>query len=342
MRKVLEESMTYKHDYTAEDPHPFSQYLAALGRGPGRSRNLTREEARDAMSMVLDGRADPLQVGAFLLLMRYRHETGAEIAGMAEAVRVGAGLPATPQTPKADLDWPSYAAGRTRGAPWFVLAALLCAKAGVRVAMHGYNSHLTNGTVCEDALAGLGLPVAANVVDGEAHLAENGFCYLPLRNLSPTTQELVALRPVLGLRTAVNTVVRALNPFDAPASFVGIFHPPYIDVQREAAIALGTQKVGVLKGGGGEGERNPFKATKLHMEGGDLVFPPVADGSLGPKVPPLPLEHMLAVWAGDEENEMARAVVTGTAAMALYLTGRAKGPEEAHAMACEVWETRHD
>ncbi len=330
----------YDHDHTAEDPHPFAQYLAALGRGPGRSRALTRDEARDAMQMVLDGRADPIQVGAFLLLLRYRHESGDEVAGMAEAIRLSAGLPATPGLPKADLDWPSYAAGRTRGAPWFLLSALLCAKAGLRVAMHGLNSHLTNGTLTEEALAALKLPVAGSHSEAEAHLAEHGFAYLPLRHITSTTQSLLALRPVLGLRTAVNTVVRALNPFDAPASFVGIFHPPYLPVQLEAAKALGTQKVGIIKGGGGEAERNPFKASALNFYEGAVSFPPNADRALGPKLPKASLDHMLSVWRGEVEDIAGRAVVTGTAAQALYLAGKANSVESAESLAGELWESR--
>lgn len=330
----------YEHDHTADDPHPFAPYLAALGRGPGRSRALTRDEARDAMAMVLDGRAEPMQVGAFLLLLRYRHESGDEVAGMAEAVRLSAGLPATPGAPKADLDWPSYAAGRTRGAPWFLLAALLCAKAGVKVGMHGFNSHLTNGTLTEDALAALGLPVAQSHAEALGHLDEHSFAYLPLRNLSPPAQSLLALRPMLGLRTAVNTVVRALNPFDTPASFVGIFHPPYLPVQLEAAKALGTPKVGIIKGGGGEAERNPFKASVLNFYEGAMSFDPIADRALGPKVPKRSLDHMLQVWRGAEEDPACAAVVIGTAAQALYLTVKATSVEAAQSLAHELWDTR--
>src|SRR5258708_95981 len=39
-------SMTVHHD-------AFAKYVAILGRGPGRSRALTREEAREAFGMVL-------------------------------------------------------------------------------------------------------------------------------------------------------------------------------------------------------------------------------------------------------------------------------------------------
>ena len=39
------------------DTHSFAPYIRILGRGPGKSRSLTRVEARDALGMVLRGEA---------------------------------------------------------------------------------------------------------------------------------------------------------------------------------------------------------------------------------------------------------------------------------------------
>src|SRR5579863_8443494 len=132
----------------------FAAFVAALGRGPGRSRALTREEAQTAFGMVLRGEADPHQVGAFLMLLRFRGEDVDEITGMVEAARAHAGL-GRPDL-GVDLDWASYGAGRTRGAPWFLLAALALANSGVSVLMHGSNDH-SSGITVEDAMAAIGL-----------------------------------------------------------------------------------------------------------------------------------------------------------------------------------------
>src|SRR3954452_24308390 len=88
--------------------HPFARYVRTLGRGPGRSRALTREEAREAVAVVLRGEPDPHQVGAFLMLLRYRGEDPEEVPGLALAAReaVGAGPPAG-STP-VGLHWPSF------------------------------------------------------------------------------------------------------------------------------------------------------------------------------------------------------------------------------------------
>src|ERR1700722_9341240 len=113
----------------------FAGFVSTLGRGPGRSRALTREEADIAFGMVLRGEADPHQVGAFLMLLRFRGEDPEEITGMVQAARAHARLGWDHLG--VDLDWPSYGAGRTRGAPGFLLAALALARSGVTVLMHG-------------------------------------------------------------------------------------------------------------------------------------------------------------------------------------------------------------
>ncbi|MDP7182557.1 MAG: hypothetical protein QGF18_01690, partial [Alphaproteobacteria bacterium] len=69
------------------DSTTFASFVRLLGRGPGKSRALTRGEAQQAMTLILEGRVAPEQLGAFLMLMRYRRETAEELAGFVEAAR---------------------------------------------------------------------------------------------------------------------------------------------------------------------------------------------------------------------------------------------------------------
>ena len=98
---------------------------------------------------------------------------------------------------------------------------------------------------------------------------ERRFAYLPLAALCPALDRLLTLRGLLGLRSPINTAVRLLNPFDAPCSVAGVFHPPYIDVHLGAAQLLGRGRLAVVKGGGGEAERNPAKPVAVHLWSAD-------------------------------------------------------------------------
>src|SRR3954470_13135048 len=62
------------------------EFLKAVGGGAKTSRALTRQEARAAMELIADGSAAPEQVGAFLMALRYKGETAAELAGFVEAL----------------------------------------------------------------------------------------------------------------------------------------------------------------------------------------------------------------------------------------------------------------
>ncbi|GIL41332.1 glycosyl transferase family protein [Roseiterribacter gracilis] len=315
----------------------FSEFVATLGRGPGRSRALTREEAREAFGLVLDELAEPVQVGAFLMLLRYRGEDSDEIAGLVEAARQR--LP-TPTQGAVDLDWPSYGAGKTRDVPWFLLAALALARAGIRVAMHGSN-RFSSGPTVADALRVLDRDAASDFADAQAQIARTGFAYLPIERLSPKLDELLELRRKLGLRSPVNTVARLLDPFDAAASVDGVFHPPYIDVHLGVAQRLGRKRLLVVKGAGGEAERAPTKpvAAGLFVAGtrSDESFAALLTRD---EASPGTLDDLAATWRGDSEHPRGRAVVIGTIGLALRALGRADDPNAADRDAERLWAAR--
>ena len=325
----------------------FAGFVATLGRGPGRSRALTRAEAREAFAMVLAGEAASVQVGAFLMLLRYRGEDPEEVAGLVEAARAVARLA---DMPPVALDWPSYGAGRTRDAPWFLLAALAVGQAGIPVLMHGSNEFSTGLTVA-DGLAALGLAPALDPAAARRDLAARGFAYLPLAAFAPALERLLQLRRLLGLRSPVNTVARLLDPADAPAAVDGVFHPPYIEVHLGVAERLGRERLLVLKGGGGEAERNPAKPATIHLwrngiGRSELILPALSEAASGmpaeatPDAAPDSAVLFAAVWRGEASPPALVAKVVGTIALALLATGRVDSPAEADAMAAELWGRR--
>ena len=312
-------------------------YVQIVGRGPGRARNLSAAEAEEAMTLILAGAADPHAIGALLMLMRYRGESPEEIAGFARGLRA-----TLPLLPYVDLDWPSYAAGRTRGLPWFLLAARLVAKTGARVLVHGWNSHQSDGADVRSALAIAGIARAETVAEADHLLARNGIAYLPLEAFAPKALALLRLREVLGLRSCVNTVCRMLNPAQATCAVQGVFHPPYLTLQQAAGAILGQPALCILKGGGGEFECNPAKPTTLYR----LVDATAVETSLPPIISevqrlqdlPYPPQALADLWAGHLQDPFATGIVVATAASALIALGHS--PRAAQATAQTLWTDR--
>jgi anthranilate phosphoribosyltransferase len=324
----------------SEAPHPFARFVRILGRGKTLTRSLTGEEAEEAMGMILAGEARAEQVGAFLMLLRVKEETGEEIAGFIRAARATLARPAA--APAVDLDWPSYA-GKKRQAPWFLLAAALIAQNGWSVFMHGLDGHTEGRVYAGETLRRLGFPIAADFEEAAAHLRRFRLAYLPLARISPRLAELMRLKSVLGLRSPVHTLVRGLNPFGAAAAMHGVFHPGYVAIHRDAALALPEKRVLVFRGDGGEGERRPGKPcdTLLIADGRseETRWPAVLDARQVADEA-IDLDRLEAVWRGEETDDYAKASVVGTAALALWAMGVETDPASAEARAEALWEAR--
>lgn len=311
-------------------------YVQILGRGPGRARSLTMAEAQAAMSVVLSGQAAPEAVGAMLMLLRMKGETADEIAGFVSAAR--ASLPDWVGL-KPALDWPSYAAGRTRGLPWFLLSARLVGRAGFPVLLHGWNSDQSAGAAVRDALPALGIGTATSQTDAAAILSRDGIAYLPLETLSPDLFRLLRLRTVFGLRSCINTCLRVLNPGLAGAAVQGVFHPPYRDIQMDAGALLGQPNLTIIKGGGGEFERNPAKDAALYgLRDGqkfEQTAPTLLDETRRLSEGPTDPAALTALWDGQLSDPFAQSIVLGTAALALETLG-VDGSK-----AADLWHNRH-
>lgn len=314
--------------------------VQALGRGPGRSRHLTREEARQAIQAMLEGDAAPEAVGAILMLLRYRGENADEIAGFVDGLRE---LTRPWNGVGAAIDWPSYAAGRSRGAPWFLLAAKLVAQAGAPVLIHGWNAASTDASDVRASLSNLNVPTVETPEAARAALAQTGVAYAPLERLAPAAYRLLRLRDVLGLRSPVNTALRAFNPAGAGTSLQGVFHPSYRGLQQDVAAVLGQPRALALKGGGGEFERHPAKAVGMFGLAEGRMFEATAPRRLTAhlRLADATPSDLGALWRGEASNPLAVDIVCGTAAAALFGAGLAGDMAEADAAADTLWRRRH-
>lgn len=319
--------------------HPFAQYIRILGKGKNGSRHLTQEEAYNAMRMILADEVESVQLGAFMMLMRVKEETAEELAAFIQATRDSFQLPVGATV---DLDWSSYA-GKRRHLPWFILSTLLLAENGIKVFMHGTSGH-TNGRIYTDEiLPMLGIQPATSFDEAALQLVQSNFSYLSLKYLAPKLQEIMDFRPLMGLRSPIHTMARMLNPFNAPYVMQGIYHPNYRSVHQEAALLLKQPHLAVLKGEGGEIEKDPDMECLVqsvhHNELIDESWPPlfslrhVKETTMEPS-------HLAAVWRGQSSDEFGEGAVTGTAAVALRLMGKANSVDEAQQMAQAMWNNR--
>ena len=167
---------------------------------------------------------------------------------------------------------------------------------------------------------------------------------MPLQTISERLKDILELRPFLGLRSPLHTVGRMINPLFAPHSIQAIFHPGYQSVHQDAAKIMGEEQIVVFKGEAGEVERNPDTkcVVSYAVEGKtwDEEWPAMFT-KRHMKEASLDENRLVPFWRGEETDEYAEAAITGTTAIALRLLNRADTPEQAQAMAEEMWAKRN-
>lgn len=322
------------------EEHPFAPYIRILGKGRSGSRSLTQDEACQAMRMILAGEVEPVQLGAFLMLLRVKEESPEELAGFVLAARETMPLP--DNAPTVQLDWSSYA-GKRRQLPWFLLSALLLASHGVNVFMHAAGGRKDNRVYTPETLALLGISPSNSLPEAAAQIRNRHFAFMPLEALNPMLYQIMELRPMLGLRSPVNTLARMLNPLRAPVAMQGIFHPAYRDMHQLAAQLLQQPHLAVLKGEGGEIERNPDSPCLVKSVHNGVLSEeewPALFRNRHMKDESMDIRRLPALWNGDIEDEYGLAAITGTIAIALKTMGMADTQEAAQVMATELWKRR--
>ncbi|MEP5569870.1 MAG: glycosyl transferase family protein [Halioglobus sp.] len=332
--------MTQKQFEAPAQEHPFATYVRILGKGKTGSRSFDREEAAHAFGMILRDEVEPLQLGAFLMLLRVKEETGDELAGFVDACRAEMEQP--PAQLSADLDWSSYA-GKKHQHPWYLLSILLLTDAGHRVFIHGGDGHTAGRLYTEQAMNELGLPVASSWEEASKQLDEHKLSYLPLRAFCPKLHDMMQLRPLLGLRSPVNTLVRMLNPLQASASVQSVFHPAYAALHQQADLALGQPRSLVFKGDSGEVEIKPQADTRLQL---------LNDGSCHEQIMPRRIHHKIAsvnqpgtdplreLWNDRAQEPFGLDAVLATTSAALMVLHPEWNLEQCEQHSATLWEQR--
>ncbi|MDA8327597.1 MAG: glycosyl transferase family protein [Betaproteobacteria bacterium] len=322
------------------EEHQFAPFIRILGKGKNGSRSLTQDEAYHAMRMILADEVEPLQLGAFLMLLRVKEESPEELAGFVLAAREAIVFP--DNAPAVDVDWSSYA-GKRRQLPWFLLSTLLLASHGVNVFMHAIGGRKDDRVYTPETLTILGITPCDSVQEAANRIRDHHFAFMSLEALSPKLYQIIGMRSLLGLRSPVHTLARMLNPMRAPVMMQGIFHPAYRDMHQLAAQLLNQPHVAVIKGEGGEIERDPDSACLVKgVHNGELTeetWPPMFDNR-HVKDASMDIQRLPALWHGDIVDEYGLAAVVGTTAITLKTMGRADTQNAALKMAQDMWAQR--
>ena len=236
------------------------EFIAKIAKGQRASKDLTWDEAKRAMRLLIEGEATPAQVGAFLVAIRIKMESVTELAAFTAAVRsYVAPLPIPRDLGVVDL--PSYA-GKQDTFHALAGSAIVAAAAGAAVLMHGYDG-IPGRPGNAGVLKALGVPIDLDQKAAVASVASHGFAYLDIALYHPPLYRFLDMRQELGVRNVFHPIARLLNPARALSQLVGLTHPPHFEKTAEALRMLGTPRALVVRGVEGDPELSIAMVTKV-------------------------------------------------------------------------------
>ncbi len=239
--------------------HAFHPYIKSVGTGHKHNKDLTPQEMKDAMSMILNQEASPEQIAAFLLGWRIKPESIEEFKAALDTFDAHISYHDIPNS--IELGYPYD--GKVNNPYLFPLIAKRLEKFGINLIISGDDLQpskegTTTTEICKQ------LPKQSNV-----HFFDR-------KSYFPKLSALTTIRRHLGLRTGLNSIERLLNPAKSNYAIIGAFHKPfvqkYIDIYHDRY-----ERLIILKGAEGapeilgkcsywvvEGDKVEEKHIKIH------------------------------------------------------------------------------
>jgi anthranilate phosphoribosyltransferase len=294
---------------------------------------LSEDDLNTAFTAILSGDVPDEQIGAFLMGLAVRGETGAELLAGARCLRANAR--------KIDLPGDTLDTCGTGGLGWTSLntstaSAIVIAAAGGRVAKHG-NRSVPPKTGSADVLETLGVELDLTEDRFRACIAQAGVGFLFARAHHSAMRHVAPVRASLGIRTIFNLLGPLSNPASATHQVLGVNQARWLRPMAEALRDLGLTRAWVVHGVDSDGT----VIDELSIAGETQVIE-VKNGTLTeltitPEDAGLPRNRVSALAGGaPEDNALAitelldgrpgpfRDAVVLNAAAGLFVLGLAK------------------
>ena len=221
--------------------------------------HLTADHASAVLDEIMEGRAREVQTTAFLIALRAKGETVAELVGLARTMRR---LAAHVESDRPDL---VDTAGTGGGPSTFNIstaAAVVAAAAGCSVAKHGNRSN-TSKSGSADVLEALGVNIELGPEDVARCIDEIGFGFMFAPRHHAAMKHVVPVRKELAVRTIFNFLGPVTNPAGASRQLLGVSDRTYQETIAEALVGLGCERALVVSGADGVDEMTVSAETRV-------------------------------------------------------------------------------
>jgi anthranilate phosphoribosyltransferase len=208
---------------------------------------LSEAQAEQAFDTIMSGDATPAQIGGFLMALRVRGETVAEITGAARIMRAKA---ITISAPDDAIDTVGTGGDASGTYNISTASSFVVSGAGVPVAKHG-NRALSSKTGAADVLSQLGVNLDCEMALVERAVHEAGICFMMAPRHHTAMRHVGSPRVELGTRTIFNLLGPLANPALVKRQLVGVFSKDWVEPVAHVLKGLGSTRAWVVHGSDG-------------------------------------------------------------------------------------------
>jgi anthranilate phosphoribosyltransferase len=318
--------------------HDMGYFIQRLVDG----RDLTQDEAAEAMRFIMAGQATQSQIGGFLTAMRMKGVSVDEITAFARGMREFAAR-IEPRVSRPLVDMCGTGGDAIKTFNISTAASFVVSAAGVPVAKHG-NRSVTSKSGSADVLEALGARVDMKPPEVRRMIEDIGFGFMFAPVFHAAMKHALAPRKEIGIRTVFNLLGPLTNPASAQAQVLGVYDKGLVAPVAKVLKNLGVERALVVHGIGGLDEVSTFGPTYVcELNAGSVRPYTLTPESLG-----LNRATIADLRGGDAKANAAitldilngeegpkRDVVLMNAACGIYVGGGARTLEEALDIAME-------
>ena len=309
-------------------------------------RDLSEKEMEDAFEFIMEGRAKPTQIAAFLTALRMKGETVEEVSGAVRAMRRKAKKIEVEKGGRLLLDMCGTGGDSLNTFNISTASSIVvAAAAGVMVAKHG-NRSVSSRSGSADVLEALGVKI-----DLEPELVRRciekvgiGFLFAPI--FHDAMRHAASPRREIGIRTIFNILGPLTNPAPIDVQVIGVFSPDLTEKIANVLKRIGIKEAMVVSGLDGMDEVSICASTVIsHLKDGEIRTFEITPEQFGIKRAAIEeirggdardnAEIIRRIFEGDERGAKRDAVILNSS-LGLVVSGKARDIREGIEMAKEV------
>lgn len=208
-------------------------------------QDLSEEQVEALFDKILKNEVSESQIASFLIGLKTKGETAAEITGIVRALKKHATL--LPDSFEDAMCNCGTGGDQSFSFNISTTACFILAAGGIRMAKAG-NRSVSSKSGSADVLEALGINVSAAPKTLSRALDEVGLAFIFAQTMHPAMRYIGPARKALGIPTVMNIVGPLANPLDLESQLMGLYRKDLQEMAAQTMKKLGRKRAIIITG----------------------------------------------------------------------------------------------